>query len=93
MYRAPKWALLVRLVQKERLKSPQKFVFLCYFFAADVRREQTAVFPPCLVETAPTGSHLKKLLAVVYTHEVVIAGRRRFPVQSGGAPSSTPGGA
>ena len=27
-YRAPKWALTVRLMQKERLKSPQKSLIL-----------------------------------------------------------------
>ena len=27
-YRAPKWALMVRLMQKERLKSPQKLLIL-----------------------------------------------------------------
>ena len=27
-YRAPKWALMVRLMQKERLKSPQKSLIL-----------------------------------------------------------------
>ena len=27
-YRAPKWALMVRLMQKERLKSPQKSLFI-----------------------------------------------------------------
>ena len=29
-YRAPKWALMVRLMQKERLKSPQKSPILEY---------------------------------------------------------------
>ena len=27
-YRAPKWALMVRLMQKERLKSPQKSLII-----------------------------------------------------------------
>ena len=27
-YRAPKWALMVRLIQKERLKSPQKSLII-----------------------------------------------------------------
>ena len=42
-YRAPKWALMVRLMQKERLKSPQKLLIIeNQGFGVILRRRQPA---------------------------------------------------